>query len=1658
MRKELTERDQQIDKLTTACEEAREANAALLLRIEHADKQLNNMEQRSIAHMQVIEEQQHEMDQKMVDLHNMQKTNQELESYLRELRRNDGSEMDASVECVDTSFVSGIGGPSADRSSRSDSTGSPQQTLAQTVIDVQLREEQVRNQQLRDQLEAEQRDNAAKLDELRNELVEMQAVNQSLRTTCQLEHMQRLIDLANAMRTQQNEHEEANSKSFLEQEYLRTENTELLDQVTRLNSVNQDLVKQVTKKEVEIDGMGKENSDLVRQRQELKGETESLNELASKLEANLQEHQRVQNALEAEEIRLKDCMRTLNTQVDMLSTAKSELTADNTKQQQQIIEVQQSMRLLAEKLSHVENKYDEINAEKAQLCKSKDDLQAALNSAESIRSKLEIDISNLKTINEEQIKLNGERQVQCLQLSEELVLVKQTALRLENENRAFKLKQTDLLEHTERLEAASKIFRQNAAEMSETITEMKTKNENLGKQVCDKLAQLQLMDTNKNELFAELTDVKEKFVNTELHLMKSNKINKENMVLLANLSDERTQLLDRISSMGKALIDQRTEFEEVNDALNLQISDNQQMLVELRVECEGIKQQLLDDCHEIEQLKGNKEENEKLKLELTSSLQTLQSDKEQLLLSLDTLKSELEGVNYKSLEQEEVKRNLEIDLCVKSHTLADTEAKLDEAQRVHRTSSETQIKEKDALQADLNEFSAKCKFLEELKQSLETDLKNKSNELTSTESKLELYEAEQTELVLALSQEIEALQNAMQTINETCYIVEQEKQNLNDENNAKSTELSSSKAELLQTQKELKTAFETIANIKSQQSAATFELQELQMTHEKYIQNAVDERVQLVSSIDKLKHQLEASQSHVDQLKTNTTRQEDTVRQLEAEHNDLQTRLADKEKESSSHWRTVNDLMATVETLEKSVQEKTAERDQAYSTVDEAKAELQRQLQSAQDDCVQLTNELNEVTKQLDTISAERNNLNAKLDAQDRYYRSNVDTLKINLQETKNEHELMKSQMVSLQKTHSDLHNNLEAKTHALIDESDKLVKLQEEHKRSTDNYQKLQDLLKEQTEEHKASLDILRAKSDEAMTSVLEKLNNIDSEKAKLLEEFTQTSEEVKYLRTEKEDLTKLLSTTNMECAQHKQSIEDNLKSLANCKEDLQATQHKFEEVTQQLVAAKDEYAKLVAEHENIMAEQENSKQQLQTLTEQLSTMISNYNDLVAEQPKRNATISQLTKRQEELEEANAKLQGQLAETQSQAQSDHSAVIASARQLELQIIAMKSQMITIEAERDSLLAQIKDASEQSNGNAEKLTNLSAEYTKQNEQLLQQTQLITDKSTEIQDLRQQLKDQSKHSNEKYEDLQSKLKAAQTVANDLNEQLKQSKDAAAKVSQELADSRKDVIGMTSEIKNVTKTIEQLEADKKELALQISNSKAKCEELGDNKISLVENMDTFVKRIKRLEEEKEELARDVVVAMSFKDRLIELEHEVAERTTIIQELEQRFAELGALFGVEGSPSNSDVIQVVQRLQETQQKELHEQQIALQAERENTAKLSTELETLQSNSTEVSNKTISKLKSELALITADRNELNSNLEDYVKLDMDQKQSISIFRAKLLKERENAAAAQLAWNAERAQHLVELKASENRVTETRSELEGKLEKMKSRMVSFFY
>lgn len=80
-----------------------------------------------------------------------------------------------------------------------------------------------------------------------------------------------------------------------------------------------------------------------------------------------------------------------------------------------------------------------------------------------------------------------------------------------------------------------------------------------------------------------------------------------------------------------------------------------------------------------------------------------------------------------------------------------------------------------------------------------------------------------------------------------------------------------------------------------------------------------------------------------------------------------------------------------------------------------------------------------------------------------------------------------------------------------------------------------------------------------------------------------------------------------------------------------------------------------------------------------------------------------------------------------------------------------------------------------------------------------------------------------------------------------------------------------------------------------------------------------------------------------------------------------------------------------------------------------------------------------------------------LKEEMQQISMQEKENKTAVAILKAKLMKNRETTAIQEKEWLTEKQVLIRERNAAENRVTETRIELEGKLEKMKDKMVSSF-
>lgn len=330
----------------------------------------------------------------------LQTTNQELEQFIRDSRQSrPPNPLDQSVECLDSSTLFASMSPTTSfqdqppNHGRSPSQHSTPESLARTVVDIQLREQQALNERLTEQLaqfetiNAELREKIAstteehtrQMNELQQQLTEanrLAAANQM----CADKHADEVARLnADVERVQCEQNAlEAAAKQLqntvainesriqelaAEAQKSKCLNDDLFAQVSRLNAVNRDLLQQNADKDVQLDELTGQHFDLKSARSKLEDKLADMKAMSNDLQSNIDEHEQVKLAMTAEMKRLKETITHMAGKIDLLERLRDSMQVDGEKSRQHIRTVEESLSMMRQQKSDLEDKVDGIQRE-----------------------------------------------------------------------------------------------------------------------------------------------------------------------------------------------------------------------------------------------------------------------------------------------------------------------------------------------------------------------------------------------------------------------------------------------------------------------------------------------------------------------------------------------------------------------------------------------------------------------------------------------------------------------------------------------------------------------------------------------------------------------------------------------------------------------------------------------------------------------------------------------------------------------------------------------------------------------------------------------------------------------------------------------------------------------------------------------------------------------------------------------------------------------------------------------------------------------------------------------------------------------------------------------------------------------------------------------
>lgn len=252
--------------------------------------------------------------------------------------------------------------------------------MAHSVVDFQLREQQLKNQSLLEEsvtlkTTITQLNNTigelSKSNEIsQDEIKTLQTENTSLLLTCEREHITKFNELENMLaelKTSQNEMNkmlQETGKQLASTEHerdrLKNEALEFYSQIGRLNELNKDLNVQVQNKELQIDSLSSDKKELIIARSTLEQNVMQLNSMIEDLTTNLEDHKCVKLSLE-------ENVELLNEKVVSLEQHKASLMTENKEMYQKLPELDNSLKQLQTKLDIVKQKKNQLEDEKNQL-------------------------------------------------------------------------------------------------------------------------------------------------------------------------------------------------------------------------------------------------------------------------------------------------------------------------------------------------------------------------------------------------------------------------------------------------------------------------------------------------------------------------------------------------------------------------------------------------------------------------------------------------------------------------------------------------------------------------------------------------------------------------------------------------------------------------------------------------------------------------------------------------------------------------------------------------------------------------------------------------------------------------------------------------------------------------------------------------------------------------------------------------------------------------------------------------------------------------------------------------------------------------------------------------------------------------------------------
>lgn len=1275
--------------------------------------------------------------------------------------------------------------------------------------------------------------------------------------------------------------------------------------------------------------------------------------------------------------------------------------------------------------------------------------------------------TSLKTFNEDHIRQNATLQSDCVQLREQLATAQSHHARLERDNADYLTEHTKYQHRIATIESACAAHEASSASLKHQLDALNAQNTQLHSQLDASVERLQRLTATELELQQKLTDCQSVVADLSGErdaLRQSGAVSDD---LNRHLSAERVQLLDRTAELGKQLIDQRDEFAAADALQRQQQADLRQQLADLRREL----------------------------VEITETLSAEAGDIERLTVANRCAEADRDAAHSERNAMAAARDKLEASNAELSASVARLSAQLDAAKRTTVTSEQSLL----ALQQQYETMRAHIveseRTAERRCQQLRDELDDSAASRVQLERSRDAATADGSALLLRLI-ELRTADKMAQSASAAA------EQRLRDEHVALEERITASDAELQAVQVAREQAEERCAQLEAK-------LGDMQREHSATMEGLVREQQSAEQCVLALRGTLAKHSEHAEQLDAEVVALKAERAAAEVEwrraSSELEARLSAVEDECAcklseieelraqsieqaeqrrAHEQRIAELSVELEQLRSAGVERSAQAEEAHAQrigelnteIESKRADVQRlesRLTSVEAECAAKLSDIDELrsaaTEHADQRLAHEQRITALSIELEKLRTSGAEMSARSAQMEESYEQRMRVQLAAERESKETLIAELSTQMTSVIEQSTVAKRQHEEiveqHAAERQaNQQRIEELLAAQTEAK-------RQHAEMAEQQTTERLSNEQ-----------RTAE----LRTEIVALQALLAEQN----DHRVSFQQRIADL----DQLQQSSHSDATRSEnRIVALSAEIGELQADRDRLLQTHEQRSAELAGESERLQRELSASQALHTASEERCSELKadldslkhELSVRAEQLQATKAQCTGDIERLTTEHHHELNKHQHQAAQAALQLA-------TAHGERDRIAAQ--------------LVLLNAEHRRQltavQDDLKTSHQEVADRSTQMEKLRAELADlKGRHT----------VATAQMVTERLQQDIEQQRmrddlakcsndrDAAAalvrhheaeiaELQQERDQSAKSateaLAGVRLEKVEFEAKCEQLNAEQATLRAEYAELQAKWQladvasvaahtELDQERAArqrLNDNLVKFEQQIQLLEEEKEQLNADIVVAMQSKQRVDELEAEAAQTATLQRRLDEwqcgvgaMFAEWGGKYEI-GADSDDDTTSArLKRLRDTIAERFAGERNAVRAERDrlaaelvgvrddlSAAQLRYEAVEHQYELDERSKRQRQQqsesddqqrlIEMELKLTTAEQRAMV--------LEQQYAEQVSVLRAKLMKEREDAKVQQLDYEKR-------MRRSENRVTETRSELECKLEKMKERMVS---